>query len=49
MPTLNQRFPAPDGLDHPLVTGLLMLCALTTLSASVLPLVGLLRLEPNLA
>jgi hypothetical protein len=41
MPTLNQSFPAPAGLDSPLVTGLLTVCGITIVIALVLTLVGL--------
>jgi hypothetical protein len=43
MPTLNQNFPAPSGLDNPIVTGLLQVCGLTIVLALVLTLVGLVR------
>ncbi len=43
MPTLNQNFPAPSGLDNPIVTGLLEVCGLTIVLALVLTLVGLVR------
>ena len=43
MPTLNEKFPPPHGVDSPLVTGLLQLCAATILLALLLTLVGLLR------
>jgi hypothetical protein len=43
MPTLNQAFPAPGGMDSPLVTGLLMVCGVTIVTSLVLSLVGLLR------
>jgi hypothetical protein len=43
MPTLNQAFPAPGGLDSPLVTGLLVVCGVTIVTALVLSLVGLIR------
>ena len=41
MPTLNQAFPAPAGLDSPIVTGLLTVCGITIMLALVLTLVGL--------
>ena len=41
MPTLNQAFPAPGGLDSPLVTGLLTVCGITIVIALALTLVGL--------
>jgi hypothetical protein len=43
MPTLNQSFPAPGGLDSPFVTVLLLVCAVTIVIALVLTLVGLIR------
>jgi hypothetical protein len=43
MPTINQRFPAPNGLDHPVTTGLLLVCGITILIALGLTLTGLLR------
>lgn len=46
MPTLNQNFPAPGGLDSPIVTGLLMVCGVTIVIALVLTLVGLVRHKP---
>ena len=46
MSTLNEKFPAPNGLDHPAVTGLLLVCAITILIALVLTLAGLLRKKP---
>jgi hypothetical protein len=43
MPSLNEKFPAPNGLDHPLVTGLLQVCGVTIMLALALTLYGLLR------
>lgn len=43
MPTLNEKFPAPNGLDHPAVSGLLLVCGITIMIALVLTLAGLLR------
>jgi hypothetical protein len=43
MPTINEKFPAPNGLDHPVTTGLLMACGVTILIALGLTLTGLLR------
>ena len=42
MPTLNEKFPAPNGLDHPAVSGLLQVCGVTILVARALTLYGLL-------
>ena len=41
MPTLNAAFPAPGGMDSSIVTGLLLVCGLTIVTALVLTLVGL--------
>ncbi len=43
MPTLNEKFPPPNGTDDPVVTGLLLTCAFTILAALLLTLVGLAR------
>jgi hypothetical protein len=43
MPTLNEKFPPPGGIDSPIVTGLLQLCGVTIMAALLLTLVGLLR------
>lgn len=43
MPTINEKFPAPHGLDNAAVTGLLMLCGVTILAALLLTLYGLVR------
>ncbi len=43
MPTLNEKFPPPHGVDSALVTGLLQLCAVTIMAALLLTLFGLLR------
>lgn len=47
MPTLNEKFPPPHGVDNPVVTSLLMVCGVTVLVALVLTLVGLLRPKPT--
>jgi hypothetical protein len=41
MPTINEKFPAPRGLDHPAVSGLLQLCGVTMMVALFLTLYGL--------
>jgi hypothetical protein len=41
MPTLNETFPAPGGMDSPVVTGILMVCGVTIVIALLLTLVGL--------
>ena len=43
MPTMTEKFPPPHGLDNPIVTAILLVCALTILVALLLTLVGLLR------
>jgi hypothetical protein len=43
MPTLNEKFPAPNGLDHPLVTGTLYLCGVTIMGCLLMTIVGLAR------
>ena len=43
MPTLNEKFPPPNGTDSPVVTGLLQLCGVTIILALLLTLVGLWR------
>ena len=43
MPTLNEKFPPPHGTDNPIVTGSLLLCAVTIMVALLITLYGLLR------
>ena len=43
MPTLSEKFPPPHGTDNPIVSGTLMLCAVTIMVALLLTLYGLLR------
>ena len=43
MPTLNEKFPPPNGIDNPIVSGLLQLCGVTIIVALLLTLYGLLR------
>ena len=43
MPTLNEKFPPPHGVDSGAVTGLLQACAATILIALALTLYGLAR------
>jgi hypothetical protein len=43
MPTLNEKFPPPNGIDNPIVSGLLQLCGVTILIALLLTLYGLMR------
>jgi hypothetical protein len=47
MPTLNEKFPPPNGVDSPVVTGLLLLCGVTIIAALLLTLYGLLRSESS--
>lgn len=47
MPTINERFPPPHGTDNAIVSGLLMLCAITILISLVLTLYGLLHKETD--
>ena len=42
MPTLNEKFPPPKGVDSPIVTNLLLLCAITIIVALLLTIYGLL-------
>ena len=42
MPTLNEKFPPPHGVDDPVVTNLLLLCGATILAALLLTVYGLL-------
>ncbi|MCX5724543.1 MAG: hypothetical protein NTX84_08530 [Nitrospirae bacterium] len=48
MPTINEKFPAPHGADHPAVTGLLQLCGVTIVVALLMTLYGLLRSDASL-
>jgi hypothetical protein len=43
MPTLNEKFPPPNGMDSSAVTGLLQTCGVTIMLALVLTIFGLLR------
>lgn len=43
MPTLNEKFPPPNGIDSALVTGTLQLCGITIMVALLLTLTGLLK------
>jgi hypothetical protein len=43
MPTINEKFPPPHGVESPIVSGLLQLCGVTILVALLLTLYGLLR------
>jgi hypothetical protein len=41
MPTLNEKFPPPHGVDSPVVTNLLQLCGVTIILALLLTIYGL--------
>ena len=43
MPTINEKFPPPQGTDNPIVSGTLQLCGVTIMVALLLTLYGLLR------
>lgn len=43
MPTINEKFPPPNGTDNALVTGFLILCSLAIMTALLLTLYGLIR------
>jgi MFS family permease len=43
MPTINEKFPPPHGLEHPAVTGILQVCGITVVAALLLTLYGLVR------
>jgi hypothetical protein len=43
MPTLNEKFPPPHGVDNPIVTNLLQLCGVTVMVALLLTVFGLVR------
>jgi hypothetical protein len=43
MPTLNEKFPPPNGVDSSVVTNILQLCAITVIVALLLTIYGLLR------
>ncbi len=43
MPTLNEKFPPPNGTDSAIVSGALLLCGVTIMIALLLTLYGLLR------
>jgi len=48
MPTLNQSFPPPGGVENQIVTGLLTVCGITITIALVLTLVGLMRVKRSI-
>ncbi|HMB83345.1 MAG TPA: hypothetical protein VKI40_04755 [Terriglobales bacterium] len=43
MPTLNEKFPPPHGVDSSIVTGLLKTCGVTIILALLLTIYGLVR------
>jgi len=43
MPTLNEKFPPPHGVDSAVVTSLLQVCGVTMMVALLLTIYGLLR------
>ena len=43
MTTINEKFPAPKGLDHPMTTGLLQVCGISIMISLILTLIGLFR------
>ena len=43
MPTINEKFPPPQGTDNPIVSGSLLLCGVTIMLALLITLYGLLR------
>jgi hypothetical protein len=43
LPTINEKFPAPNGSDHPLVSGSLMVCGVTIMICLLITIVGLVR------
>ena len=43
MPTINEKFPPPHGVDSPIVSGFLQLCGVTIMVALLLTLYGLVR------
>jgi hypothetical protein len=43
MPTINEKFPPPQGTENHVATGLLIACGVTILTALVLTLYGLVR------
>jgi hypothetical protein len=42
MPTLNEKFPPPHGVDSPVVTGVLLVCGITIIAALLITIYGLL-------
>ena len=48
MPTLNEKFPPPHGVDSPVVTNLLQICGVTMMVALLLTIYGLVRSRASL-
>ena len=48
MPTLNEKFPPPHGVDNMIVTNLLLFCGVTIMMALLLTIYGLMRSAPPL-
>ncbi len=47
MPTINEKFPPPGGVDNAVVTNLLQLCGVTIMVALLLTLYGLFRSQKS--
>ena len=47
MPTINEKFPPPNGTNHPLVSGSLQICGITIMAALLMTLYGLVRKPPK--
>ncbi len=43
MPTINEKFPSPNGTDNPIVTVILLLCSVAIITALLLTLYGLVQ------
>jgi hypothetical protein len=43
MPTINEKFPPPEGTNSPIVTASLMICGVTIIVMLLMTLYGLLR------
>ena len=47
MPTINEKFPPPHGVDSAVVTNLLQVCGVTIIAALLLTIFGLVRGKPS--
>jgi hypothetical protein len=47
LPTLNEKFPPPGGINSATVTGLLQVCGVTIILVLLLTVVGLIRHNPE--